>query len=786
MEKIMSKKIKRILYSALLIIVIAFFTVPSMIFAEGENTGGQVLENSDGQALETVATQSASEQPAEPDVTADTGAEITPSQQPEEQSTEETVIESADKTVEEEIKPEVIYTPLISTDKEDYNPGEAVTVFGTGFKPQDTITVSFFKATGELEFLSNIISDNSGNFIFTYNILGSPEYKVIARSESTEMSADTIFKDRATANFKGHGPRLTGSQFYEEIMYVDIHRDLTPAGTDDNMIAFCIDLQHYLTDYPGDDFDVYSFLEYNADNGIPSGKKDPSLTWPLPASIQALANSFDAGWFTADPGAGADLDGDSLYTANEKAAAMQEAFWHLVSAASPTDSNTFDYTVHGISGIRPLVASILARVTNIAASVAINPATDINYLKDNNIEELDLNSHLLTVDVRNYFGAGIAAPVYLTITGQGYFLAGGSKSATASLTTAADGTANIYIYADKNTFSGISSVDNISAFVDVNGNGTYNVSPYLTPGGSILYPKIATFPESKPSGSNQLLILTNLLEPATSVSKEWRVPGEIYVHKIDGVDGTNLAGAVISLLDGTGNAATDAWGNPIDPQTTGSDGNIAGFKGLAWGDYQVKEDLAPAGYYTAENIPVSISSGSLRTLISEKLKAINDQIEPESGIRVKVDMKDARMPGQLKITKTDTLTGLPVAGATYNIFDNNGALVGTVVTGPDGTANVTLVSWGTYTVREESAPAGYILDMREYTVIVSSSSINVNLNVQNTPVTTTVTVAGISSPGVIEVLAFTGVAPVIPIAGISTIAGGLGLFTASLIRRRRK
>jgi uncharacterized surface anchored protein len=797
-------QLKKIPFIVLIITVIAFFAIPSFIFAEGEGTAA--IETTQTAVMQDISTgtntdingttvvPAVTEQPAtedetttsgqtsETDVTDTTGTVTT------EAPASETLVNTETQNNEnaDVVNTEVVYSPLISTDKADYNPGETVTVFGTGFKPDDEIELTFYNAAGEVEFAGLVITNQDGNFIYAYAILGSAEYKVTASSAASGFNAEATFKDRATAEFEGSGPMLAGSQFYEEVMYVDVHRNLTPTGTDDNMIAFCIDLQHYLNDYTGDDFDVYGFEEYNTNNGIPAGKNDSSLTWPLPASIQALANSFDSSWFLSDAGAVSDLDGDLFYTANEKAAAMQEAFWHLVSAANTTDGNTFNYTVSGIVKIRPLVASILSRVDNIAGSVTINPTTDINYLKDNGAAELDFNSHPLTINVNNYSGLGITgATVYLSVTsGQGYFLSGGAKVTQTSITTGAGGIGNISLYADKNTFSGISSLDLIRAYIDVNGDGIETVSPFLTSGGSILYPKVATFPTSRPSGSNQLLILTNLFEPTATASKEWRIPGEITVHKSDGVDSMSLAGAIISLLDGSGNQVNDAWGKAIDPQTTGANGDIPGFKGLAWGDYQVKENAAPAGYNLAANIPVTIPvkiSGNSTSSVTENI------IKPVYSIKAEVKMVDTRIPGQFRLTKTNSVTGLPVAGAAYNIYDSSGKLIEIITTGPDGSVAVTLQNWGTYTVKESAAPTGYNLDPASYSVTFNAANTDVTLNVSDSPIVTgggtpTITVAGLTEG--VQVLAFTGQDPIISIAGLAAVMAGLAMVVVTLLKRQ--
>jgi hypothetical protein len=131
--------------------------------------------------------------------------------------------------------------------------------------------------------------------------------------------------------------------------------------------------------------------------------------------------------------------------------------------------------------------------------------------------------------------------------------------------------------------------------------------------------------------------------------------------------------------------------------------------------------------------------------------------------------------------------------------------------GADGHSTPVLdeLPWGTYELIETLAPAGFSIDPTVYTYKISGNALyepndglTVEANVTNAPIpgggTTTITtttttpaapilaVAGIATPGIIQVLAFTGADPAIPIAGIGAITGGLGLFIASLIRKRKK
>jgi len=129
------------------------------------------------------------------------------------------------------------------------------------------------------------------------------------------------------------------------------------------------------------------------------------------------------------------------------------------------------------------------------------------------------------------------------------------------------------------------------------------------------------------------------------------------------------------------------------------------------------------------------------------------------------------------------VTGLPVAGAVYNIYNSGGTLVEIITTGPDGWVAVTLQNWGTYSVKEAKAPDGYLLDTNSYSVTFNAKNLYQVLYVKDTPITPTPTV---TVAGLIEVLSFTGVPPVVPISGFSVIISGIALLAASLVRRRKK
>jgi hypothetical protein len=92
------------------------------------------------------------------------------------------------------------YNPFLYTDKDDYQPGEKVTLFGEGFVPGENVQVIFYAITagtpdGKIEHvtvINNVSAD--GTFVYEYNIIGAAEYRVEARSivENENGSTTTL------------------------------------------------------------------------------------------------------------------------------------------------------------------------------------------------------------------------------------------------------------------------------------------------------------------------------------------------------------------------------------------------------------------------------------------------------------------------------------------------------------------------------------------------------------------------------------------------------------------
>ena len=164
--------------------------------------------------------------------------------------------------------------------------------------------------------------------------------------------------------------------------------------------------------------------------------------------------------------------------------------------------------------------------------------------------------------------------------------------------------------------------------------------------------------------------------------------GEIALTKKSS-DGVLLKGAVFELLDSAGNVLSEG--------ATGANGMIV-FVNLQPGTYTVREKNAPQGY---------------------RLSAETTQsTDVSAGVQSEVMFTNERIMGRIRIVKTDSETGLPIAGAVFSVTRLSGpesdqaADIGTVVaqltTDAQGMAETGLLPWGEYQIAETGVPEGYL------------------------------------------------------------------------------
>lgn len=164
--------------------------------------------------------------------------------------------------------------------------------------------------------------------------------------------------------------------------------------------------------------------------------------------------------------------------------------------------------------------------------------------------------------------------------------------------------------------------------------------------------------------------------------------GEIQVTK-KASDGTLLKGAVFELLNSAGTVIATA--------TTNAKG-IATFASLQPGSYTVREKTPPQGF---------------------KLAATSTQkITVTAGNTATATFTNAPVQGKIRIIKTDTVTGKPLAGVVFTVTrltgpdsytaSDIGKVVATITTNADGIAETGLLPWGQYKITETGVLNGYL------------------------------------------------------------------------------
>lgn len=201
------------------------------------------------------------------------------------------------------------------------------------------------------------------------------------------------------------------------------------------------------------------------------------------------------------------------------------------------------------------------------------------------------------------------------------------------------------------------------------------------------------------------------------------VTGTVTVHKVDASDDTkSLAGAEFSLVPtGLGNVRTG---------TTDANGQLV-FGALKLGTYRLIETRAPAGYQINPDYAGTITDGVATGGKTVTLTA--DDLDTLETVR------DSKTGGAIRLTKTDGVSGRPLAGAEFALYQKGqDQPVQTGLTTDDaGQINVTDLTPGDYYFVETKAPAGYQLATARQNVTVRSQDDQDNparINVTNMPV----------------------------------------------------
>lgn len=194
-----------------------------------------------------------------------------------------------------------------------------------------------------------------------------------------------------------------------------------------------------------------------------------------------------------------------------------------------------------------------------------------------------------------------------------------------------------------------------------------------------------------------------------------RVNGKIRIVKRDALTKEALAGAVFTVTRLSAAEGGGAVGEAVAMLTTGADGT-AETGWLQWGRYRVAETGVPEHY----------ADGGFVTEIDCT----------EDGKTYAVEAENEPTKSWIRLVKTDRLTGNPIEGVAFDIYENDeygNALVADMTTGKDGTAVSPPLRKGRYIVRERGATAGYVMEEIALDATVRSDEMT-QLRATNQPV----------------------------------------------------
>ncbi len=197
------------------------------------------------------------------------------------------------------------------------------------------------------------------------------------------------------------------------------------------------------------------------------------------------------------------------------------------------------------------------------------------------------------------------------------------------------------------------------------------------------------------------------------VSLEMEDPWTTWVSiaKVDAEGGDAVAGATLQLLD-AGGAIIDEWVSELVPHDV---------RGIAPGEYTLRETAAPAGYDVAPEKEFTLPLGSAC---------------------VSVEMADVRTPVDVSFAKVDAMDGTPLEGATFALYrcvrpsevidgrvtreqeldETLWTLVSTATSDARGQVDLGQVKEGTYLLVETQAPQGYATPRDGWVVIADSEA----------------------------------------------------------------
>lgn len=196
--------------------------------------------------------------------------------------------------------------------------------------------------------------------------------------------------------------------------------------------------------------------------------------------------------------------------------------------------------------------------------------------------------------------------------------------------------------------------------------------------------------------------------------------GQFKVKKVDDVTGDTISGVTFKILTSSG-VDTD------ETMVTGSDG-VALSPMLEPGIYRLKEIDAPTGYDNTANLGADKQGKDLAVNYIVEADKVNDYTTTlianehiKSLVITKHSYKDT--DGDNVKDEGETVNPDPLSGAVFGLYTDSTCetLYGEATTDGNGTATWNGLLYGTYYLKELSAPAGYTPDATVHTIVIAEN-----------------------------------------------------------------
>ena len=198
---------------------------------------------------------------------------------------------------------------------------------------------------------------------------------------------------------------------------------------------------------------------------------------------------------------------------------------------------------------------------------------------------------------------------------------------------------------------------------------------------------------------------------------------------------------------------------PLKIVKTSEDGNVAGFTfkvtRLADG-YSKTYTTNAAGEIITDQMPVYVDADATQ-LYEYKVEEINvpdkyrtpdaQTITLTYGQTAEVRFYNQIARGTLEILKVDHDGVTPLEGAKFEITDDNGNVIATETSGPDGKIKVDSILYGQYHWSEVEAPKGYDLDDTVHDFAIEHDEQIVEVTQENTPSVGSITAKKVDADG---------------------------------------